>query len=203
MKKKGLIISIILIGVICSVGFLLKFLFFRFPNTVPPGEDPAILLPLYDFSHNNYIQGFGQITPEYYHNGIDFGVNDTTTIVAPHDAYVMEVKFWFNDKGGHWQTNVNLWLNSQWRLEIIFESWAENESFGIIQKNAIGVTQNQFIEVNETIGNLLHHGEATHIHFSVYSNNVGVCPYNYFTSSAKITFETQFYLVNYTPYWCI
>jgi len=170
---------------------------------LPSGEDPILCLPLYDFSHCDAIQGYGQITPEYYHNGIDFGVNGTTIIVASHAAYVDEIKFWYNEKGGHWQTNVRLWLNSQWMIEIAFESWAVNETYGQMQRDAILVNQGQYVEANQSIGSLLVHGSGAHIHFGIYSNNEDKCPYSYFSPSAKAIFEAHFYSVNYTQHWCM
>jgi hypothetical protein len=203
MKAKYIIL-IIMIGIagICS-GFLIKFIFFRYPNTLPSGEDPELLLPIYDFSHVDAIAGHGNISPGEYHNGIDFGVNASTAIVAPYDAYIKDIKCWYNDKGGHWQTNVRLWLNSQWEIEIAFEPWALNESFGLLQKDAIVVTTDQFVKANQTLGDLLCQGAHAHIHFMIRKSNTDYCPYIYFSSSAQITFAAQFYLVNYTPYWCM
>ncbi|MFX1296066.1 MAG: hypothetical protein ACFFD2_14605 [Promethearchaeota archaeon] len=205
MKKK-IIILIIFIGVACVCsGFFIKFIFFRYQNTLPSEQDPELSLPMYDFSHNDNIRGYGQVSPEDYHNGIDFGVNDTTSIVAPYAAYIMDIKFWFNERGGHWQTNIRLWLNNKWNIEIAFESWAayENESYGILQKDAIIVNEDQYVEANQTLGDLLCHGEGSHIHFMIRKENIDYCPYTYFSPSAKSIFAAQFYLVNYTPYWCM
>ncbi|MHA1651146.1 MAG: M23 family metallopeptidase [Candidatus Helarchaeota archaeon] len=204
MNKK-FIILIAIIVVITTFGIIILIENYKsqYPDTLSPGKDPILCLPLYDFSHCDAIAGFGQVSPDYYHNGIDFGVNDTTAIVAPHAAYIEMIQFWFNEKGGHWQTNIRLWLNSQWTLEIIFESWALNETYGQMQRDAILVSKGQYVEANQTLGSLLVHGPGAHIHFSVYSNDVGQCPYNYFSPSAKATFEAHFYLVNCTQYWCM
>ncbi|NVM30038.1 MAG: peptidoglycan DD-metalloendopeptidase family protein, partial [Candidatus Helarchaeota archaeon] len=166
-------------------------------------EDPALLLPMYDFSNNSYIYGYGQLTLDTFHNGIDFGVNSTTAIVAPHAAYVEAVDFWYNDKGGHWQTNVRLWLNHQWKIEIAFESWALNETYGQLQADAIRVNPGQYVEVNQTLGNLLYHGTGAHIHFMISFNNADLCPYTFFTPTSQSIFAAQFALVNYTAHWCM
>ncbi|MHA1264975.1 MAG: M23 family metallopeptidase [Candidatus Helarchaeota archaeon] len=203
MQKKYLGL-IILLGIFGTIGIIYLYNSeFRYPNTLPLGQVPSIELPLYNFSTCNAIQGFGQITPDYYHNGIDFGVNATTPIRAPFAAYVDFIQFWYNDKGGHWQTNVKLWLNSQWEIEIVFESWALNETYGQLQRDAIIVNLGQYVEENQSIGNLLFHGHGAHIHFGIYDNSVAKCPHSYFTSTAKSAFDAYFFSVNYTPSWCM
>lgn len=187
---------------LCIASFSVWFVYFRYPDTVPSGQNPLLILPLYDFSHNDFIQGFGQIHLDYYHNGFDFGVNDTTVIVAPCNAYVFDIKSnWYNERGGHWQTNVELRLNAQWRISIPFESWALNSTYGALQANQILVHVGQYVAVNQTLGYLLCHGEHAHIHFSVISYDTHVCPYYYFTESAKTVFVDQFYRVNITSGW--
>ena len=167
------------------------------------GAEPKLVLPMYNFSNNSYIQGFGQITPTDDHNGIDFGINATTEIMAPHDAYIDNIRTWYNEKGGHWQTNVELWLSFRWYIEIIFESWALNESFGKLQRDAIVVTRGQYVQANQTLGNLLYHGAYAHIHFGIKTFSTDLCPYTYFSSAAKTAFENQFPNVNTTLHWCM
>lgn len=183
-------------------GISVWYIFFRYPDTVPFGENPVLILPMYDFSHNDFIQGFGQIHPDYYHNGFDFGVNDTTAIVAPCNAYVFDIKSnWYNEKGGHWQTNVELRLNVQWHISIPFESWALNSSYGALQANQITVHVGQYVAANQTLGHLLSHGEHAHIHFSLISYDTHVCSYYYFVEPARVIFLYQFSLVNITAGW--
>jgi len=202
MKKKVLL-AVIIIGIISVFGIIaVKFILFRYPDTLPAGEDPELILPLISFANNSFIGGYGTV-PWGTHNGIDFGVNGSTVIVAPHNAYIDDIKFWYNDGGGHWQTNVRLWLNSQWKLEVVFESWALNESYGQVQRDAIIVNTGQYVIANQTLGTLLYHGEGAHIHFQVSFGDAERCPYIYFSPSAQATFAAQFFLVNYTPYWCM
>ncbi|MHA1232550.1 MAG: hypothetical protein ACTSPQ_18115 [Candidatus Helarchaeota archaeon] len=205
MKKKYIILIVVVITITTlGIGIIIfNSIFTRYPNTLSEGEVPVLCLPIYNFTSCDAIQGYGQIADDFYHNGIDFGVNATTTIVSPHDAYIETIKFWYNDKGGHWQTNVRLWLNYQWRLEIVFESWALNESYGQKQRDAIIVQNGQYVKANQSLGNLLVHGPGAHIHFGVYYNGNDKCPYNYFSSEAKVIFENIFYRVNYTRYWCM
>lgn len=202
------IIGIIFIGavflsIIGAFFYYNRFYYNRIKDMLPIGEDPILMLPLTNFTHNDMIGGFGQITPEFFHNGIDFGINDTTIVVAAYDAYVSHVQLnWFNDKGGHWQSNVNLRLNKYWTITIPFESWTIDENQGQLQANEIYVKEGQYVKKGEIIGTLLCHGDAAHIHFGLLYNNEAVCPYNYFNSSAKIIFEYQYSLVGYPNEWC-
>ncbi len=146
---------------------------------------------------------FGQVSPSFYHNGIDFGFNDTATIRAPCAAFIIMVKFWFNEKGGHWQTNVGLRLNQDWSLEVIFESWALTQDQGQLQANAITVKFGDMVATNQSLGQLLCHGDGTHIHFTVRGPSGDVCPYQYWAPTAKSTFDAQFLTLNYTLSSCM
>jgi len=202
MSRKIKIVAAATIVLVSIAGVFAWSIYFRYPDTVPFGQNPLLILPMYDFSHNDFLQGFGQIHLDYYHNGFDFGVNDTTVIVAPCSAYVFDIKSnWYNERGGHWQTNVELRLNAQWRISIPFESWALNSTYGALQANQILVHVGQYVAVNQTLGFLLCHGEHAHIHFSIISYGTHVCPYYYFTESAKTVFVDQFYRVNITSGW--
>ncbi|MHA1836018.1 MAG: hypothetical protein ACTSYQ_03730 [Candidatus Odinarchaeia archaeon] len=194
-KKIPITVSTIIIAS-TIIGGAFWYLNYQQHTILPLGEDPQLILPLYDFSHLDGIGRYGQITEDFYHNGIDFSVNQSTIFVAPHDCYVKDIIFAYNELGGHWQTNVLLTINQQWTLELIFESWAENETYGQLQRDQIIVNQGDFIEANQTIGTLLIHGKGAHVHFTVRSYDTDVCPYQYFTPEAKATFEELFYEFN-------
>nr|MDO8098526.1 hypothetical protein [Candidatus Njordarchaeota archaeon] len=202
MSRRLKIAAAFTVTLLSILGISVWLIYLRYPDTVPSGQNPVLILPLYDFSDNDYIQGFGQISLDYYHNGFDFGVNDTTVIVSPCNAYVFDVKSnWYNEKGGHWQTNVELRLNAQWRISIPFESWALNSTYGALQADQILVHVGQYVTANQTLGYLLCHGQYAHIHFSVISYDTHVCPYYYLTEPAKAIFLYQFSLVNITKGW--
>jgi hypothetical protein len=158
---------------------------------------------MYELDHLDYMQGFGQILPDYYHNGIDFGVNQTTVFVASHECVVKGIQFYFNERGGHWQTNVGLLINAEWAVWYGFESWALDESIGQLQRQAIIVEVGQHLLANETIGNLLVHGEYAHVHFQINTYDNAVCPYLYFTPEAKSLFDSVFYKINITANICL
>nr|MDO8088757.1 hypothetical protein [Candidatus Sigynarchaeum springense] len=200
-KKASIVVAVAAIA--CMAGVLIWYFSEpRYPDTLPPGQDPALILPLNDFSHNDYIQGYGQVSPTYFHVGFDFGANDTIVFVAPAKAYVKYARLnYFNDKGGHWQSEVLLRLNSEWMVALAFESWALDDTTGALQASAIVVREGQLVEANQTIGSLLCHGEYAHVHLSVIKNDEHLCPYYYFIDPAKATFASQFAKVGINPSW--
>lgn len=198
-KKIGLVFGLIAI----SIAGIYLWQMYQFPDTLPIGQDPELMLPLIDFTNNDIIYGYGQVNSENWHNGIDFGVDDTTLIVAPCDAYVSYLRLnWFNEKGGHWQSNIDLRLNREWRVTIAFESWTAEETEGQLQANEITVSRGQLLKKGDTIGNLVSHGDGTHIHFGIYHNGHDVCPYLYFNATAKTIFEARYALVGFPTSWC-
>lgn len=201
-KKRGLLFVGIIVISATSIAIFMG-LNSELPDVLPSGQDPSLMLPLVDFTFNDFIGGFGQITPEFYHNGIDFGINDTTIIVAACDAYVSYVHLnWYNEKGGHWQSNVNLRLNKHWTISMPFESWTTDESLGQLQANEINVETGQYIKKGDVIGNLLCHGESAHLHFGLIYNDLEVCPYQYFNETAQLIFEIRYVAVGYPTNWC-
>ena len=195
--KTGLIMLVVFVG-----GGLGGFLIYLSLLPLPNGQDPSLNLPIADEAHLYMIQGFGQVNPTYYHNGIDFILNNTTQIVAACDGFVSNVRFWYNDKGGHWQTNVNVQLNLKWSQEIIFESFAANQSAGQVQANAITVKFGDRIHQGEVIGTLLSQGSGSHVHFGLLSWGTAVCPYHYFSAAAKSTFDVYFTEYNSSAFVC-
>ncbi|MHA1211544.1 MAG: hypothetical protein ACTSSH_03695, partial [Candidatus Heimdallarchaeota archaeon] len=135
------------------------------------------------------LGGFGEV---FYgtHNGIDYGVNASVYVVAFCDLRVNGIKTWFNDKGGHWQTNVGFTYNWKYTFDIVFESWALNETYGNIQRDEIFVKVGQKISRGEIIGMLVYHGSGTHIHFGMKESGTDVCSYLFLSSSAKAQFDT-------------
>ncbi len=173
------------------------------PDTLPKGQNPSLILPLSNLTYNDYIGGYGQVTPEFWHGGFDFGVNGTTRIVSPCNAYVKYVeRNWFNEMGGHWQSNVDLHLNGEWEVRFAFESWTIDEGLGGIQGDAISVEVGQYIGAGGTLGSLLCHGSSAHLHFGLLHNGEEICIYPYFTDPAKIAFADQFARVGTTAAWC-
>jgi len=165
-------------------------------NPLPLGDSPALNLPFNDVNYLDFIRGFGNVTPSFYHNGNDFGFNGTTVIVAPCAAIVTQVQFWYNENGGHWQTSLSLRLNQDWSLELYFESFASTQDEGQLQANAVTVKIGDAVTANQTLGQLLRQGSGSHVHLGVMHQNVAVCPYNYLMPAAKNIYDTQFSSLN-------
>ncbi|MBD3256453.1 MAG: peptidoglycan DD-metalloendopeptidase family protein [Candidatus Lokiarchaeota archaeon] len=129
----------------------------------------------------------GDFSPS--HNGIDFNVNESSVVLCPHDAYVSDIRFYENEYGNHWQTNVRIRLNSQWYITMKFESWAEDQYNGTLQRNNVSVSVGDKILANQTMGNLLSHGPHSHLHYDVDRSGTYVCPYSYFSPDAQDKFD--------------
>lgn len=162
-----------------------------YPDLLEEGQDPVLSLPIKETDHINDIQAFGDLG-SYKHNGIDFNVIQATTILCPHDAYVEDIRFYYNDAGGHWQTNVRLDLNDEWWISMKFESWASSEEEGQAQADAINLTIGDKLNQGQEMGMLLSQGEYSHLHFDVDNNGTYLCPYSYFSADAKSEFDVLF-----------
>ncbi|MHA1753904.1 MAG: hypothetical protein ACTSYR_00065 [Candidatus Odinarchaeia archaeon] len=88
MVSKKLVLATVAIIISAGAGAITWFMFFSYPYSLPLGESPNIGLPTYQFSNLTGIQGFGQVTPDYYHNGFDFAVNASTVFISPHNGTV-------------------------------------------------------------------------------------------------------------------
>lgn len=149
---------------------------------------PVVDFPVENTDVIHIIWGYGNQSGNF-HNGIDFGCNDSVNIIAWCDMIVEDITMFYNDVGGHWQTNVFLKFNDRYYFDCPFESWALNESYANLQKDAIAVEKGQTISRGELLGELLYHGSGTHIHFGMYDSNADVCAYQYFSETAKSLFH--------------
>ncbi|OLS14773.1 MAG: hypothetical protein RBG13Loki_1606 [Promethearchaeota archaeon CR_4] len=199
MVHKKLLLCLVIAGI--GIGCLLVVFgpsLFR-QYDLPAGANPSLQLPFTDASNLTMIGAYfseASFTP---HTGIDFSFNTSVDILAATGGYVEDVKFWFNEKGGHWQTNVRVRLNSQWAVEVAFESWALTQDVGQLQASAILVQVGMKIAAGTQIGTLLYHGSGCHIDFGINNKSQRVCPYPYFTSEAKATFDPLFAMYNMNP----
>nr|MDO8086744.1 hypothetical protein [Candidatus Sigynarchaeum springense] len=197
MKKSTKVAAGLLAIGIAAGGTLAIFAFAVFP--LPPGQAPSLRQPLEDFSTFIQFQGFNSSG----HNGIDFMVNASTLIVAPCDLFVIEVKCWFNEPGGHWQTNVRAQLSFAWTLEVAFESWATDEPAGRLQEQAIVVKAWTRVAAGAPMGTLLYVADSAHIHFMIRENNVAKCPYTYFTPAARASLDAALVAIGHATPVCV
>ncbi len=192
MKKSTKVASAFLAIGIAAGATLAIFAFAVFP--LPPGQQPSMRLPLDSLDTFNCFNSFNSSS----HNGLDFGVNASTPVVAPCDVFVLEVRCWYNDKGGHWQTNLRASMSFAWTLEVAFESWATDEPTARLQEQAIAAKAGTRVAAGASLGTLLYEGDGAHIHFMIEENNVAVCPFPYFTPGAQASLTAALVAIGHT-----
>ncbi len=192
-KKIFVIVFSIFFAIAASFGGFV--LYKLWPATLERGP-PSMDFPIQDPDVIHILGGYGYVPWGIdTHNGIDYGCNASVYIVAWCDLRVTGLKTWFNDGGGHWQTNVGLSYNWKYTFDCVFESWALNETYGNLQRADIYVKVGQKISRGDIIGKLLYHGEGTHIHFGMKESGNDVCPYLFLSPSAKLQFDSLW--INY------
>jgi len=201
MKRRNKILlissSVILLILLAGGGYLLWRVHPPVLNSSPVEMD----LPFQDYDHINAIQGYGDLGYQF-HNGIDYGINLSTKFYAWCKLRVTGIRTWFNEKGGHWQTNVQFAYSWKYSFECAFESWALNETYANYQADALVAKIGQVLEKGDLIGTLMKYGDSAHVHFGMKENHQDVCPYLFLTASAKATFDQLFAKVGYTTNPC-
>ena len=192
MKKSAKVASVFLVIGIAAGATLGIFAFAVFP--LPPGQLPSMRLPIDDFSTFVRFNSFNSTG----HNGLDFNVNASTPIVAPCDVFVFDVKCWYNDRGGHWQTNVRAYMSFTWTMEIAFESWATDEPTARLQEQAIVARAWTRVAAGAPLGTLLYEGDGAHIHFMIKENDAATCPFPYFTPAAQASLSAALAAIGHT-----
>ncbi|MFW9923088.1 MAG: hypothetical protein ACFFDW_07335 [Candidatus Thorarchaeota archaeon] len=190
MSRKARIFLAIFIPImlICA-GFGGFFLWLKWPATWSRGA-PVLAFPVENSSVIHIIQGYGNMPWDNFHNGIDFGCNTSVNILAPCAVRVTGMKTWmYATDPDRWQTSVQFTFNWFYTLDIAFESWALNETFAAIQREAIVIKINDIIPQGGVLGQLLYHGDRCHIHFMIKYKGEPVCPYQYFNEDAKDLFD--------------
>jgi len=181
----GIFIPIIIIGAGIGGLFLGKTIQDYRVSKLPA---PIIEFPVENTDLIHIIWGYGNQSGDF-HNGIDFGCNASVNIIAWCDMTVVDIDTFYNDAGGHWQTNVFLEFNKRFEFCCAFEPWALNETFANIQRDAINVEEGEIIAKGEVLGELLYQGSGTHIHFGMYDMGESVCAYHYYSNTAKSIFD--------------
>ncbi|NHJ87350.1 MAG: M23 family metallopeptidase [Asgard group archaeon] len=189
MQRKWKIILGITIPILVIGGGIGGYTLWSFWPANWSGDPPVIAFPVADPDVIHILGGYGTTPEGWFHNGIDFGCNASVNILAWCDLRVVNVHTWFNDKGGHWQTNLELRYNSKYSFSVPFESWALNETYANLQRDAINVTVGQIVHQGEILGKLLYHGDGCHIHFGMRENGEDVCPYLFFSDDCKVLFD--------------
>ena len=197
MSRKGRIFLIIFISLTVIGAGIGGFALYAFWPADWTREPPVLDFPVVNPDVIHVIQGYGDMLWGDFHNGIDFGCNVSVNIVAPCDVRVVGIKTWmYATDPDRWQTSLQMNINWHYTLSIAFESWALNESFGDIQKEAIAVKVNQIVTKGEVLGQLLYHGDGCHIHFMIRHKGEDVCPYQFFSEDAKTLFDSLWVINN-------
>jgi hypothetical protein len=191
MKRRGkILLGIFIPLIVIGAGAGGFALFMKWPADWSQ-EAPVLDFPVENPAVIHILGGYGDVPWGDWHNGIDFGCNVSVNILAPCDVRVIGISTWlYAHDPDRWQTSVRFTINWAYYLEIAFESWALNETYADIQREAVPLNVNQKITRGEVLGQLLYHGSGTHIHFMIKHNGKDVCPYNFFSTEAKLIFDT-------------
>lgn len=203
MKRKTRIILLGLVPIILVISGIGGFALWNIWPATWSTEPPVLDFPVENTDVIHIIGGYGNTGLGFFHNGIDFGCNDSVNILAPCDLRVFDIRTWlYATNPDRWQTSVRMRTNIGYVLEIAFESWALNESFGNLQRNALEVKVSQKVNQGQVLGQLLCHGDGTHIHFMIRANREDVCPYQFFSASAIAIFDPLWNLYGTTSIVC-
>jgi len=181
-RKNGLILGVSIFVIVAGIG---GFMLWKFIPAHWSTDRMQIIFPIADIQYIDKIQGWGATPWNDFHNGIDFGSNQSVELIAWCDIRISGLKTWFNDGGGHWQTNIAGNYNWKYRFDVAIESWALNETYANLQRAALTIKVGQIVEQGESLGMLLYHGSGTHIHFGLKENGKDVCPYQFMTPYAQ------------------
>ncbi|NHJ88051.1 MAG: M23 family metallopeptidase [Asgard group archaeon] len=197
MQRKWKIILGITIPLLVLGGGIGSYALWRIWPATWDSTAPAISFPVANPDVIHILGGYGTTDEGWFHNGIDYGCNASVDIIAWCELRVTYINTWYNDKGGHWQTNVNCRYNTRYSFEVPFESWALNETYANLQRAEINVEVGQIIPQGYVIGKLLYHGSGTHIHFGMKEDGQNICPYLFFSTDCKVLFDSLWALYGY------
>lgn len=159
-------------------------------------ELPAVNLPINSSAKLTGITPFRNSSFSFPHFGIDFRLNGTTQINSPTKMYVYKIEKYHHPSNTNWQVNIGAYLNQNWSFELYFEPWAANETAIDTILSTFVIHVNTTIETGALIGQIYPMGEDCRVHISVVKNGIFVCPYTYFTESAKQQFDPLFTALN-------
>jgi murein DD-endopeptidase MepM/ murein hydrolase activator NlpD len=181
-RKTRLIVGLSIIVIVGGFG---GFVLYKFIPAHWNTNRVVIGFPFADTQYIDAVQGYGEMTWGDFHNGIDIGVNHSTELIAWCDLRITGLKTWFNEGGGHWQTNIGASYNWKYRFDVAVESWALNETYGNLQRDALTIKVGQIVKQGDSLGFLLSFGCCAHIHFGIKESGTNVCPYQFMTPYAQ------------------
>ncbi|MHA1112543.1 MAG: M23 family metallopeptidase [Promethearchaeota archaeon] len=197
-RKRKITLSIVISVIVIISGFAGALILNHYlQDGNPPYDDtpPVLVFPVENINSLEMIYGYNMTDPEDGHNGIDFITNITTNIIASCNMTVNDKSLSYNEIGAFWQAGVSFDVNDAYELFYAFENFAENETAGTEQLDAITVEIGQEVVAGQVIGQLIYASSGTHIHYMLHKNGEAVCPYLYFSPTAKSTFDTLWPLI--------
>jgi hypothetical protein len=129
------------------------------------------------------------------HNGIDLVVSNPAVIVSPTAGTISAITIsenQYSHPAGQMILNVNIYINSQRTVYLVFEPSTTSSATKAQQTAAITVKTGDTVAVGTVIGTLLV-GELgyTHLHYWLEDAAQGpVCAYSYSSGAARTIFET-------------
>lgn len=151
---------------------------------------PTLVTPYQNYSEMNVInEAYSETTAcpwGFVHKGIDFfPVGDLAAFQAASAGTIERLEKLHNTGSGIWQVNLDLRINSMYRLGYAFEPFSTLEAHADTQMANMSVSVGQTVSQGQALGRLLVRGGGAHVHFGLYRNNTDACPESYFTPEAR------------------
>lgn len=160
------------------------------PGSMADTTRPSMITPYAYQSEMNVInEAYSETTAcpwGFVHHGIDFfPIGDLATFRAAAAGTITRLEKYHNSGNGLWQVNLDLTINSRYRLGYAFEPFSALETHADTQMMNMAVSVGQTVMQSQALGKLLARGGGVHVHFSLYQNGTNVCPESYFTPEAR------------------
>ncbi len=151
---------------------------------------PTLLTPYQNYSEMDVInEAYSETTAcpwGFVHKGIDFfPVGDLAVFQAASAGTIERLEKLHNTGSGTWQVNLDLRINSMYRLGYAFEPFCTLEAHADTQMANLSVSVGQTVSQGQALGRLLVRGGGAHVHFGLYRSNIDACPESYFTPGAR------------------
>ncbi|MHA1785735.1 MAG: hypothetical protein ACTSVE_11120 [Candidatus Helarchaeota archaeon] len=190
-KKKYILIFTSVLSGMAIIFLLIIPLTFHFDPIIGP---PTLEFPIQDSNNVTQLRGFN--IPNWgeegvNHNGIDLLIKNYTVVVAPISGIIISITDTINPYAGNMLLKVQLMVNYEWTVSMVFEPGSNRSSINDLQRSLISVHLFQVVSVGDVIGILLDSGEYSHLHFQITHNFFGpFCPYQYSSQSARAIYES-------------
>jgi len=190
-SKKQKIIGLIL--VIIGGGTLTYALILGVPPTF---SQPLLDFPILEEDNIFSMSAYGiedWSGPGTHHNGVDLVINTSVTIISPVKGTVVAITEHQNENSviKNILFDIQIQINWGWNVKLVLEPNFPGDDIynNTLQRESIGVSLFQRIEVGTRIATLLFSGYYSHLHYMVERFFGDVCPYIYSIDQAKGIFD--------------